>query len=1433
MTCPANSTRWCALGLLLIFVMQVRLQGEIVLQGSGEITGFELYADGGFWWRGFGVCGGEFPRQAAITIANADFRFAQPTTLATGCNLLQHDFNNVVRDDSWVYFFADARLWRKFVGDPNPGYGEWFPAPPTFPILWSDESGARLELADQTLFWGSYSVGMDRITIRGLATDGSDATAYGTIENAGAPVAKLQWFQYREASGRVTVTRDALAVLLGNGRLFRFDLESGKAESLAAGIRDFALHRVHAFLSNEFTAYIYAAESEAGVNPSPAATPGKLWRITTSNPAEKILVYEAPAATRRQILSVAVDPGGSNAFASKKIYLADAPVDCSGLFCVLGNISIRRATLPTPDADPGAWDVIVNDNGGFNLRSDGDWLYYLDHNTVSRIKTDAPPVEFDLELLNLEVTQGLQNMGHSIDLIAGREGTIGRGYAYIAKNNTDAEDVFPDAVLHVTFSDEGTPIPGSPFYAVNNARLNGSSVFGALRSDTTRSFLFDVGKLPHGLLRFEMTVNPNENPAETGSDPYANNTGVRVLEVRDAGEACVVAIPMPTPTGTYDVWEKDFPQMIRRAESLLPVKRLNVRCWQVLTDGGHVGNIVQDRFFEDVTAEKDDGQDGDALDAVECVESASSHPGGCLQAKWVGLIHPGISGFNGLGNRPGSSSIVRMAPDSFTDPWNTPLGGRTMAHELGHNFGRKHVDCGDPKNPDENYPYNDCWFGPGGETSYWGFDPISRTPIQPSFAGDLLSYRDTRWTSPYTWNAIWVDGFFGGFPAGLEPVHVASETSSVLMVNGALFLDLGSARLSAFFQVEPGIFDPEKVEEAFAESLAASGEADRFVVRLVDAAGTTLQESALPTSVQEDGTEGRIGFSHFTPWNPATRRVQLVRNDSIWAERFVSPNAPTISIDAVGLDPAEEEIHVEWSAFDADADPLVFIVQYTPDDGAHWETYRFNYPATGLTMSTRRFPGGEQARIRILASDGVLTAAATSEVFYIPDHPPMPLISGVGEGERLPFGKTIDLYALVIDPEDGRLAQPATWILAGPSPASHAGDLFRLHDLAPGSYTATATGIDTTDQEGATTRHFEVLAMTVGEADAPSVDGLCNDSGYAGATFFRLTDSSGRRIPVRVLHSGSAMFISFTGLARGSGRAGGAARVGLRIDIDGEGETIEEGDRGLFIDENGIPTVESPSGNQWLTGDSPAGGFQAASHLTENGWCAEMMIPDHLLGGWNHGVRLVFMVGSAAWPNAAAPDQPASWAKTWLGTELLATGANRPPAADAGPDQVVNVAASRRIVLNGANSSDPDGDALAFSWTQTAGPEVTLVAADTPNPSFELATPTDPSTLQFRLVVNDGEFESNPAFTAVRAYPISRLVALPHPGGTLTPNGFQGRLIDAAPGSPYQIQGSTNLESWSPVQQNAADFQGTIQFLDTEFDQYPHRFYRAVPADTP
>ena len=76
-----------------------------------------------------------------------------------------------------------------------------------------------------------------------------------------------------------------------------------------------------------------------------------------------------------------------------------------------------------------------------------------------------------------------------------------------------------------------------------------------------------------------------------------------------------------------------------------------------------------------------------------------------------------------------------------------------------------------------------------------------------------------------------------------------------------------------------------------------------------------------------------------------------------------------------------------------------------------------------------------------------------------------------------------------------------------------------------------------------------------------------------------------------------------------------------------------------------------------------------------------------------------------------------------------------PPVANAGPDALVRGA--RDVILDASASTDPNGDPMTFLWTQTSGPPVALLNANTAFAAFRSPELTHNEALTFQVQVSD------------------------------------------------------------------------------------------------
>lgn len=1383
------------LTLLALLLMTAAVLADTVITDNEGISGFELYQNGLYWWSANGGCTGEFPQDGRIRFRSS----AQGATsnLARDCTILEDAADYPVRDDAYFYFFKSGQLQRKALNALEGNPSQPLSLAPALP---ANQGSAPLLLHNGMIYWPVYTSGNNTSTIRRMPADGSQAPQ--TVTTTQGKLVDLRFTQYQLAGNGAL--QDALVWLAADGRLSRYNLtQGGSAVQLATGINDFALHTRYGLANSSTVAFAAQGTSSLG----PGTAPGKLLSVNLDT-ATSTVVYNADipnqTSDHNQVLAVTADATSGIFSSAQNVYITVANVSCGDLFCTFGNTAIHRHSAPPSTT---GWQMILASGAGGFLRTDGQYLYYVagDSHSIQRMATDAPAVELDFKADGVEVIQTIQDLDQAVKLIANKP-TYARGYVHVVKNTTGKSNWQPKVWLRGFLN--GVQLAGSPILPSTSPTLDGTADINALRNDLTRSYLF---RLPDnwvnkaGQLTLRLEVDPE------GSLPITGSRADDVVNLKNPAplvklpDSCLDFVRIHTAK-TIGANPPMLAEIVNRARSLLPVQAFQVRtssetihklsfdvqieCWGPFCVP--VLYIIRGPF--DLAQKSDRNL---ALAELTFWDTLTPDFGNCSDSHLVGMVDPSQSPFNGQGLTTFSNDLlVRMEPSANGTPaFNSPYGGRTLAHELGHNYGRQHIDqtlssvsggCNNtgPASPWDSYPYDECTLGP--VNKYMGFDSTNPTLILPNMAGDLMSYANTRWTSDFTWNAV-LDQITTVNTRQAQAVE--APQGPMLLVNGMITPTTPSAQLGFLYLFPDNAAPQSEVRKQLDRLGQLAPVADPFQIRQVDANGASLSSTDLILLDAADDTGDALPFSQYVPFNSQTKKIQIAQGATVLAEKSASANPPTLSLTAPVVDEAAQILSLQWNSSDPDntladgfSDVLLFTAQYSADNGINWQSLVTNYPWLAATVDARMLPGSTQALVRVIATDGFNTTIVTSDPFVLAKHPPVAILGGVVDGQVFSYTAPISLIGLGMDAEDGGLPQESlSWQLSGSAVLTGSGGQWDLSNLTPGVYVVTLTATDSDNQQGSTPRSFQVLPLTVADGTAPTLDGQCNDVGYGISDSLRMDLDNGSQARAWTTHAGGKLYLCISDLPL-SAQAGVTTTVALHLDANNSGGSqMAAGDLGFMVDQEGVPYQLLPSGGVLQVTQTPQAGYAVVTARQAAHWNAEMAIAESLLDGWNHLGRMALISGQLAglvaaqvdatsgiWPSTAGVNNPATWAAISFGPQT--EPANQKPVAVAGDDIYVNITLTETVALNGESSFDAEGDSLTYSWTQVSGPAISLTESGSSTPSFQVAPVAGETTLVFQLVVNDGELDSEADQVAVILKPAPQ----PHTPSTFTPS-------DAAP----------------------------------------------------
>lgn len=309
----------------------------------------------------------------------------------------------------------------------------------------------------------------------------------------------------------------------------------------------------------------------------------------------------------------------------------------------------------------------------------------------------------------------------------------------------------------------------------------------------------------------------------------------------------------------------------------------------------------------------------------------------------------------------------------------------TVAHELGHILGRRHVPCDNvtrcarPLNTDDSYPLY-----PGFDSDSigeFGFNTTSGAVLVPGNAHDMMGYSGNAWISPYTYKALMTripaeDGGATGASAGAfarssqarRPIEIRERIplrAQHLFVNFVIQRDRSVAWRTAFhFLTGPQ---------------AVHGNATRFILELRDGEGRTLISHPLH---QDDATCGCTSgncvwpktFKAGLPYDPAARRLVVLECEKELLDVSI-PDPPKVELKCDGADdPESDVITCHWQADpQMDQKALWYLLQWRDRRGV-WRGVAPRTQRTEWAVPKSLWGRTTNVALRVLASSGIATS---------------------------------------------------------------------------------------------------------------------------------------------------------------------------------------------------------------------------------------------------------------------------------------------------------------------------------------------------------------------------------------------------------------------------------------------------------------------------
>jgi hypothetical protein len=659
-------------------------------------------------------------------------------------------------------------------------------------------------------------------------------------------------------------------------------------------------------------------------------------------------------------------------------------------------------------------------------------VYWGDYYGIYRLLTNASPVNVDLSITNVEITQGVQCLDtsqgatacadNSVPLIADRPTTL-RVYPAVTISSV------ANVTAQLVGTKGGSPLPGSPIQPVKPKQY--VSLDGAQRANANDTINFELpASWRSGTITLQAEINPGNIIPELNT---ANNKSQSLtVTFKTAKTLNVAYVPVRYTaagwTGAQLPNNTTIANAVNFLRAVLPYSNVNYTAWSSSTLSKSFALGGGDTLLADLNTRY----------------QASTSPPDQLFG-WA----PAGSWNNGLSDPKfsGGSSVVAAGDENLS-----PV---VIAHEIGHNLGRRHPTCSDGSS---DWPYGNTAVN----IQEIGFDVYTRTTwpattVEWMVGGHCSNTSTTMWASPWNWTQV-MNGVTDYQPQPVELPAELAPAGQPTAVLTAIITQAGADLLPVLL-----------LSETLTPTPLPSG--SMYCFKFLNSTGGQLSQACFDANPISQGfntneTSAVVSYRQTLPMG--TARVRMVKGVQTLDEQRASANAPTVTVVSPnGGENWTGKHTVQWTAQDLDGDLLTYAVLYSRDAGANWIALASGLTTTSLEVDSVELAGSNTALVRVLASDGLLTGEDQSNaVFTVARRSPRVQIQSPVSRRAFVPGELISLRGTADDLEDGGLVgDKLLWSVTGQGQVGYGPEAsLRLEN--PGNYTITLTATDSDQMQG-------------------------------------------------------------------------------------------------------------------------------------------------------------------------------------------------------------------------------------------------------------------------------------------------------------------------------------------------------------------------------